>query len=165
MFRYFLLFTLYLFSTVAFGEQKRLAVLEFRGVGVNDGLLRVLSDKVREGVLDVSKGITIDGESLIIMTRENMERILKDQGKTAEDCIGDCVVDLAKNMGADYVISGELVMIDDLFVFTIKLHETQNSNLLAAKSLETEEKRSLLSNAQKLGTVVFQQGLNIDIEY
>ena len=79
----------------------RLAVLEFRGVGVSNGLLQVLTDKVRSGVLDVSRGQKIKGEKLIIMTRENMLQILKDQGLSAEDCTGECEVEIAKNIGAD----------------------------------------------------------------
>ena len=34
---------------------KRLAVLEFRGVGVEDMVLTILSDSVRKGVLDVTQ--------------------------------------------------------------------------------------------------------------
>ena len=65
----------------------RLAVLEFRGVGVSETLLQVLSDKVRSGVLHVSKGQQINGEDLIIMTRENMIAVLNDQGFSAEDAV------------------------------------------------------------------------------
>ncbi|MEC7985971.1 MAG: hypothetical protein VX278_12475, partial [Myxococcota bacterium] len=64
MFRYFLCFLLLFFPQVSFAEV-RLAVLEFRGVGVSDGLLQVLTDKVRSGVLYVSKGQKIKGEKLI----------------------------------------------------------------------------------------------------
>ncbi|MEC7983678.1 MAG: PEGA domain-containing protein [Myxococcota bacterium] len=139
----------------------RLAVLEFRGVGVSETLLQVLSDKVRSGVLHVSKGQQINGEDLIIMTRENMMAVLNDQGLSAEDCTGSCEVDIAKNIGADYVISGNLSKIDELYILSIKLHETAKSNLLGSESLETEKKRELISGAEQIGSKVFQAGLNL----
>ncbi|MEC7984312.1 MAG: PEGA domain-containing protein, partial [Myxococcota bacterium] len=159
VFTVFLVF-LFCFPKNAMAEI-RLAVLEFRGVGVQDSLLRVLSDKVRYGVLSVSDGQKIKGQELIIMTRENIQQVLKDQGKTGEDCRGECEVELARNIGADYVISGELLNIDELYVLSVKLHETERGNLLAGKDVETEKKRELLSGAQQAGAQVFQKGLKI----
>ena len=155
------LFGLLLLIPRAVFADVRLAVLEFRGVGVSNGLLQVLTDKVRSGVLDVSRGQKIKGEKLIIMTRENMLQILKDQGLSAEDCTGECEVEIAKNIGADYVISGNLTKLDELYVLTIKLHETAQSNLLGNKTVETEKKRELLSGAERVGGQVFQEGLNL----
>ncbi|MEC7984311.1 MAG: tetratricopeptide repeat protein [Myxococcota bacterium] len=155
-----LLFFIATFPNVA-SAQIRLAVLEFRGVEVKESLLRVLSDKVRSGVLHVSQGQQIRGEKLIIMTRENMQQVLQDQGLSAEDCKGECEVQLAKNIGADYVISGELIRLDELYVLTVKMHETQDSNLLGSETVETEQKRELLSGAQTLGSRIFQRALKL----
>ena len=49
--RFVLLLILYLLPSFAFAT-KRLAVLEFRGVGVDEAVLRVIADDVRIGVLE-----------------------------------------------------------------------------------------------------------------
>ena len=159
MFRSLFCLFLLLLPQVSFADV-RLAVLEFRGVGISDGLLSVLTDEIRTGVLHVSKGQKIKGEKLIIMTKENMMQVLKDQGLSAEDCTGACEVEIAKNIGAEYVISGNLTKIDELYVLTVKLHETAQSNLLGTNFVETEKKRELLSGAERVGGQVFQQGFN-----
>ena len=61
MFRYLFCLLLLLLPQVSFAEV-RLAVLEFRGVGVSDGLLQLLTDEIRSGVLHVSKGQKIKGD-------------------------------------------------------------------------------------------------------
>ena len=159
--RYFLFFcTLMIFPKSAFAEV-RLAVLEFRGVDVSESVRRILSDRVRSGVLKVSKGQKIKGEELLIMTRENIDQVLKDMGKSSADCKGECEVELAKNIGADYVISGEVLKMDDLYILSIKLHETDRGNLLGSEDVETEKKRELLSGAQAAGAKIFQEGLDL----
>ena len=79
MFRYFFCLLLLLLPQVSFADV-RLAVLEFRGVGVSEGLLQVLADEARTGVVHITQGRKIKGEKLIIMTKENMMQVLKDQG-------------------------------------------------------------------------------------
>ena len=139
----------------------RLAVLEFRGIGVSNALLKVLADDVRAGVLDVSKGKKIKGEKLLIMTRENIVQVLKDQGLTPEDCTGECEVEIAKNIGADYVISGDVTKLGSTFVFNVKLHATSDSNLLSTESLKTKSQDQLMSQASTMGAKVFREGLNL----
>ena len=129
---------LFLFFPRAVFADVRLAVLEFRGVGVSGVLLQQLADEARTGIVQTSNGQKIKGEKFIIMTRENMMQILKDQGLSAEDCTGECEVELAKNIGADYVISGDITKLGSMFVLSVKLHATFDGNLLAAESIRTK---------------------------
>ncbi|MEC7986236.1 MAG: PEGA domain-containing protein [Myxococcota bacterium] len=161
MYRLFLLFWILFLPSIARADV-RLAVLEFQGIEVEESLLRVLSDKVRAGTLKASKGRKIKGQDLLIITRENMLEILKDMGKGIEDCKGACEVELAKNIGADYVISGELVQIRGLYVLSIKMHETARGNLLGTEDMETESVKSLISATQNLGVQVFREGIRTE---
>ena len=156
----FLLGLFLLIPRVVFADV-RLAVLEFRGVGVSNGLLKVLADEVRTGVVHVSNGQKIQGEKLIIMTRENMMQILKDQGLSAEDCTGECEVEIAKNIGADYVISGDITKVGSIFVLVVKLHSTFDSNLLSSESFKTKSEEELLKQSSNIGSKVFQVGLKL----
>ena len=62
----------------ALAEIQRVAVLEFRGTGVESAILLKISDQSRLAALDV-----LDEASYSVMTRENMLQILGDMGKDA----------------------------------------------------------------------------------
>ena len=78
---------------------KRLAVLEFTGINVDNDFLFLISDTVRMGVLEELQNQDLDDE-ILVMTRENMMDMLTQMGKTAADCRGECEVELARNIGA-----------------------------------------------------------------
>ena len=63
----------------------RIAVLDFRSTMLDTSVLQILSNKVRVGVLDASKNKTVQGESLLIMTRENTMLLLEDMGSNLSD--------------------------------------------------------------------------------
>src|SRR5438093_4718108 len=80
------------------------AVLEFRNKlpdkdAVDAGYL---TDVVRTAVLE-------QGAGLRVMTRENILVLLQSQGKRLEDCEGECEVDTGRRLGAEYVITGEVL--------------------------------------------------------
>jgi formylglycine-generating enzyme required for sulfatase activity len=84
------------------------------------------------------------------MTRENMMVLLKDMGK--KDCSeGDCEVETARNIGADFVVSGSVVRIDAAFVVTLKLHETKGGSLLASDQIEARSQIELLRQLREKG--------------
>ena len=104
---------------------RRIAVLEFQGRAVDDEARMTLSDAARAGVLDAARG-----RDLLVMTRENMAVLLKEMGKV--DCSeGDCEVETARNIGADYVLSGEIARIEGTYVVTLKLHKSDDGRLLS----------------------------------
>ena len=156
------LFFLFLYLLPSYGfAAKRLAVLEFRGIGVEEALLTVLADKARAGALDASQGRDIGGGELMVMTRENMVDMLSQMGKGAEDCRGECEVEMARNIGADYVLSGELVKVEGLYILSVKLHETEKGRLLGADGAESESFRDLLPAAQTLSGKLIRKGLGL----
>lgn len=53
----------------------------------------------------------VRGRGYAVMTRESMAMILKDMGLDAQCQEGECEVETARNIGADLVVSGELVRI------------------------------------------------------
>ena len=158
--RLLFLMLLYLLPSLAFAT-KRLAVLEFRGVGVEDAVLTILSDSVRKGVLDVTQEQKVDGDELLVMTRENMMDMLGQMGKSAADCQGECEVELARNIGADYVISGEAAKLGELYVLTVKLHETDRGVLLATEILKTKDMEEFIDGAQEKAIIISKKGLKV----
>ena len=135
---------------------KRLAVLEFQCKNLDSDVLMTYSDTIRGGALQ-----GLEGHGVVVMTRENMLVLLRDMGK--QECgEGDCEVETARNIGADYVISGKVVRIEQLFVVTLKLHETQGGSLLGTETVEgasqIELMRSLREHGRKLTRDAFGSG-------
>lgn len=86
-------------TVVAETVSKRLAVLEFRGK-IDSDVLETFADAVRGGAVE-----GLAGREVEVLTRENMMVLLREMGK--EDCTeGDCEVETARNIGADFVVSG-----------------------------------------------------------
>jgi len=86
--------------------------------------------------------------------------LLRDMGK--KECgEGDCEVETARNIGADYVISGKVVRIEQIYAVTLKLHETQGGSLLGTDTVEGSSQidllRSLREHSRMLVTAAFGQ--------
>jgi TolB-like protein len=66
-----------------------------------------------------------------VMTRENIMVLLQSGGKTLADCEGECEVDTGRRLGADYVISGEMLKIGSHFKIDLRMHDTHDGQLLS----------------------------------
>lgn len=126
-------------------NNKRLAVLEFQGKNLNEDVLMAFSDNVRGGSL---QGLA--GYGVSVMTRENMLVLLKDMGK--DQCSeGDCEVETARNIGADFVVSGKVVVVEGIYVVTLKLHETKNGSLIGTEAVEAKSQVEMLHLLRERG--------------
>lgn len=102
----------------------RLAVLELsRPKAMSAPTARYLSDLIRGALVDGAKG-------WLVMTRENLRAHLP-PGVELAACEGDCVVTTARNIGADAVVSGEVVDLKGDLRVLLKLHSTMDGALLA----------------------------------
>jgi len=116
---------------------KLLAVLEFKGANLKADILDTMSDAVRGGASDALSTTGIN-----VMTRESMLVLLKEMG--IKECSeGDCEVESARNIGADYVISGRIVQMEGTYVATLKLHETKRGTLLGTRDAEAKKQKDL----------------------
>jgi hypothetical protein len=107
---------------------KLMAVLEFNtkleGAQKKAVDVQYLADTVRAGVLDLVPDIRV-------MTRENEMVLLEQSGKKLSECEGECEVDTGRRLGADLVISGDLLKFGSAYKLNLKLHETHEGRLLA----------------------------------
>jgi len=117
---------------------KRLAVLELSGE-LPPQELGLLTDAVRGAVVDTV------GARIQVMTRENMEVMLTDMGIDAS-CIaeGACEVETARNLGVGYVVSGAVVAMGGKQIASLKLHQTDNGQLLSSKRAQGADALGLL---------------------
>ena len=128
---------LMLFSLTAFAGDTKVAVLEFQG-SLPPSTLQTFSDSVRGGALDI-----LPPGEFSLMELENMLVIMSDMGLDASCLEGSCEVDLARNIGADYVISGKVIEEEGNLLCTVKVHETKSGKLLEQSQITRASAKDL----------------------
>ena len=124
-----LLFWAILISGPAYAEE-RLAILEFRNI--DNAMSRSEVGYIAEIFRDL--GAKIGRRGLSVMTKENILQLLP-PGKSLEQCQGECEVETGRNIGADYVLSGEVRKLPEGLGYrlTAKIHQTRNGSLLSSE--------------------------------
>ena len=123
------LLTLALLALPASAASQRVAVLELRNklaAAERTSLdASYLADLARAGLLKAAP--TLD-----LMTRENVLVLIQASGKTLEECEGECEVDTARRLGADLVVSGDLLRFGTAYRISLRMHDVHTSRLLGA---------------------------------
>ena len=153
----FLMFTL---PSISYAT-KRLAVLEFQGIGVDEEIVSLLADDVRIGVLEGIGNRLVDNEEILVMTRENMMEFMKEMDKDPLECFGECEVEVARNIGADYLISGKIIKVEQIYVLHLKLHESSRGELLAGEQAREDDLTKMLDTAITSGRTLIQKGISL----
>ena len=104
----------------------KLAVLDFKNFSKD-----LQADNVRY-FTDVVRGASLRAAPrLEVMTRENLLVLLQATGKDAAACEGECEVDTGRRIGADAVISGDVLKVGSRYKISLKLHDTHEGRLLS----------------------------------
>ncbi|MEC7983680.1 MAG: hypothetical protein VX278_00870 [Myxococcota bacterium] len=154
--RFFWLFVLLFIASPPALAGKFLAVLEFRGSGLQMQVLQKLSDQSRDAALH-----TLPKDQYAVMTRENMMMVINDMGKDSSCMEGGCEVEIGRNIGADFIITGDILQLGDLYMLTLKLYETGSGRLLEMNEIRSKEIIELIDLTKKNSTTLLQKGLNI----
>ena len=133
---------------------RRLAVLEFSGdASVGPEVRTTMSDSARAGALEV-----VGGQGYLVITRESMATVLKDMGTCAAQ-EGECEVETGRLIGADLLVTGHLVRVEQALVLTLKLFEVGSGALLATQVLEAPGPLELLRGIPAAARTLTTQGL------
>ena len=103
----------------------RVAILDLKS-GTKDlsaDDVRYFGDMVRAATLKAAP-------QLEVMTRENLLVLLQASGKDLANCEGECEVDTGRRIGADAIVSGEVLKIGTRYKLTLRLHDTHDGRLL-----------------------------------
>jgi hypothetical protein len=135
----------------AASADKRLAVLEFRGP-VSGDVRNLLADRARAAALRaVGRG------GYVVMTRESIAALVKEMGTGGGRCgEGECEVEIARSIGADLVVTGEIVKIGGQYLVTLKLHETARGALLATSDLRDGTELGLVDGIGPTADALFR---------
>lgn len=133
-----------LLTQLAFADIERIAVLDFVSSSEEEWI-GVLADQVRAGALS-----ELDPLEYSVITRENMMQFLDDMGKDVSCIEGSCEVELARNIGADFVISGAVSKIEEVYIINMKLHNSHSGQLLGLEKLQSSDPLQLIENIQEV---------------
>lgn len=116
-----------------------------------------LSDRVRAAVKETLP------EARVI-PREDMLVLLKEPGTALEGCEGACEAEAGRRIGADLVVSGELLRSDSRYELNLKLHDTRSGELLSSSAgsgaSPDDLGRDLRPSVQRLFAPLFQDRLS-----
>ena len=121
------------------GEKKRIAVLELSNRTkklISQEEINFLSNEMRRvaGYLPP--------ERFLVMTKESM-MVLIDPNTTLEDCVGTCEVETGRTLGADWILTGEVLRFGKSLRVSVKLHDTHSGQYLAGDSLKGRDVEEL----------------------
>jgi TolB-like protein len=66
-----------------------------------------------------------------LMTQENIQVLLASAHKTLEDCQGECEVDTGRLLGADIIVTGDLLRVGSKLKLDMRMHETKTGQLIS----------------------------------
>ena len=110
-------------------SQPLVAVLDFRSTDLelSVGELGLITEGARKVVVERL------GASYGVITRENLEDLLRAHGKTLEKCQGACETETGRMLGAELVITGHVTRAFGEIHLTMKIHRTDPPTLLATE--------------------------------
>ena len=88
-------------------------------------------------------------DNYLVMTEENMIALLPED-KSLEDCVSDCQITVGREIGASYIITGELIRFGQSLRLFIRLHNTRSGRLISneiAKASNLESIEEPVQNA------------------
>jgi TolB-like protein len=87
--------------------------------------------------------------SISVMTRENLEVLLKAQRRLLDDCDSTCEVETGRRLGADFVVSGRISRVGSRLTLIVHLYATTNGRLLASEEARGRSVDELVAAAER----------------
>lgn len=113
-------------ALAAAAPPKKLAVLEFEVGKKVEVDRRFFSTRLQNSARKAAP-------QLFVMTRENIEGLLKASGTSLEECEGQCAVETGRKIGADLVVSGRISQVGSKLALQMQLHRTDTGELIAGE--------------------------------
>ncbi|NNK48975.1 MAG: hypothetical protein HKP01_08900, partial [Gemmatimonadetes bacterium] len=133
----------------------RVAVLELGNAsGLSPAEVAYLTDQVRTTVVE-----TVPEGSHLVMTRESIQELLP-EGVKLTDCLDAvCEVEIGRMLGADFVISGEVLTFAEEYRLILKLHDCTSAAFMTSEAVGATELTELES---KVADAAWPVALRID---
>jgi len=122
--------------------QHTLSLLPFEGTDVSPALLKAGYNKLETSL--------IESDRFKIIEKEKRDQILNEQKEQWSGCFEDsCIVEIGKLLGANYLITGNLIGLDDLFQVNIKIIDIEKGVVIEKVTRESVgDQLSLLATVE-----------------
>jgi len=142
-----------MFSSPALAEEY-IAVLDIQGE-ISEAIKLQLADETRSGAL---KALPLSDYTII--TRENMLSMIKDMEKDPKCLEGACEIDIGRNIGADFIVSGQVLKIEGTYLYSLKLHNTASGALIGTQRIEGSNALELIRKTSESTNTFFSDTLH-----
>jgi len=143
---------LILFATTTFAQDQKFtaAIMDLQAEeGVSQSVARTLSDYLRGQLFNTQK--------FSLVTRENMEQILREQAFQVSVCTDkECIVEVGKLLGVRKMFAGSIGKMGTTYIITLKIIDVESGKI---ERVETEEcaeckEESLLVSVKNLANKI-----------
>jgi hypothetical protein len=131
-------------------SRRKIAILELRNqAGLTPDEAAFFTDVARGGAL------TGAGPGHLVMTRESILALLP-PGTDLASCVGECEVETGRNVGADLVVSGDIVRVGGELKVVLKLHETASAALVGSTRASAPDLKQLEPAVEQAAIRLFE---------
>jgi hypothetical protein len=124
---------------------------------MNEPELRYLTNELRKQATN-----ELPTASYSVMTRDNIFSLLPPDKNAAECFEGQCLVEIGRNVGADYAVQGTVSKFGSLLTLTVECYETMSGKLLKSFTAESPNVEGLLGETRKQARPLFDAILASD---
>jgi hypothetical protein len=124
---------------------------------LNEAELRYLSNELRkQAVAELST------DHYSVMTRDNILSLLPPDKNAAECFEGMCLVEVGRNVGADYAVQGTVSKFGSLLTLTVEAYDTKSGKLLSSFTGESQTVEGFLGTMREKSAPMFDAILKAD---
>jgi TolB-like protein len=137
----------------AFAEdsKKLVAVLEFRNqAGLSEYEGGAVTDMLR-----IAAREKLSDKEYLVMTRENMVKLLPPGTDLSKCSDAECEVDVGRKIGADFVVAGEVGRFGSALQVKMKLYDTRTGDLMGGQIAEAKDVDGLKDAIKSKASVLF----------
>ena len=131
-------------TTAADTKTTTAAVMELDAKeGVSAGMVSTVSDYLRTQLVNTNK--------FNIVTRENMESILKEQKFQMSGCTSqECIVELGQLLGVRKMFTGSIGKVGNVYILNVKIVNVESGKIEKAEAEEASTEENLLPAVRNL---------------
>jgi len=131
-------------TTVEETKTTAAAVMELEAKeGVSAGMVSTVSDYLRTQLVNTNK--------FSIVTRENMESILKEQNFQQSGCTSqECIVELGQLLGVRKMFTGSIGKVGGIYLLNVKIVNVESGKIEKAEAEEASSEENLLPAVRNL---------------
>jgi hypothetical protein len=143
-------------SPSAADRRQKVAVLELHdAAAVGEVAARFLSERLRGAALQ------LPAQGWFVITRENLVALLP-PGTRLADCLAECEVETGRNIGADVIVTGEIISLNGQLRATLNAHRVDTGQLLTQQVGAAEDLAGLEVALDQAGARLFSKLIGDD---